>query len=288
MERLLARAETCGPRSGARADLRRSSKVAGLYGRRSRSPGTRRAGLGAARALLRRDRRRAGAFDAYGQAFALEPSDRGTLEELAALAARTNRWADLTRAVEAVLAAGSLAPEEVRELNLQAAEWYEERLADLGNAEKRLRGALEADAESTDAMARLEALLRRPGRERDLVDLLCKRAELDLDVRAKRERLLEAARLAEAVLGDAPLVEQIYRICSTWTTTLWPGPLGSSGRRALEPPSCGARAPPRTPRWARSCGIASPACRRARSATSSRRSAPTARSSIRSPTTSRR
>lgn len=219
MERLLDRAETCSAAIEVLEPLYRGrrelGKVTGLYGRKIALAGdpADKASLERELGTLLRDETgdAAGAFDAYARAFAHEPSDRGTLEELAALAARTNRWADLTRTVDAVLAAGALAPEEVRDLSLQVAEWYEERLADLGSAEKRLRGALEADAESTDAMARLEALLRRPGRERDLVDLLCKRAELDLDARAKRERLLEAARLAEAVLGDAPLVEQIYR-----------------------------------------------------------------------------
>jgi len=220
MERLLDRAETCAaaievlePLYRTRAEL---GKVAGLFRRKiglAEDPGEK-ATLERELGTLYREEilDDTSAFDAYARAFALEPSERGTLEELATLAARTNRWADLTRAVESVLAAGSLSPDDVRELNLQAAEWYEERLSDLGNAEKRLRGALEADPESTDAMARLEALLRRPGRERDLVDLLRRRAELDLDVRVKRERLLEAARLAEAVLGDAPLVEQTYRL----------------------------------------------------------------------------
>ena len=219
MERLLDRSETCAAAIEVLEPLYRAAgelgKVAGLFGRKIALAGdpVEKALLERELGLLLRDEASdlSGAFDANRRAFAHEPNDQSTLEELAALAARTNRWADLTRAVEEVLSTAPLAPDEVRDLNLQVAEWYRGHLSDLVNAEARLRAALEADPESTDAMTRLEEILRRPGRERDLVDLLCRRAETDLDVRAKRDRLLEAARLAEAVLGDAPLVEQTYQ-----------------------------------------------------------------------------
>lgn len=219
MERLLDRPETSAaavevlePLYRVRGEL---GKVSGLFTRKiglSDDPADKASLERELGALLRDEVGDAsGAFDAYARAFAHEPTEQGTVEELSALAARTNRWADLAKVVESVLASGTLSPDEVRELSLQAAEWYQDRLSDLGGAERRLRAALEADPESTEAMERLEGLLRRPGRERDLVDLLRKRAEVDLDIRVKRDRLLEAAKLAEAVLGDAPLVEETYQ-----------------------------------------------------------------------------
>ena len=64
-----------------------------------------------------------------------------------------------------------LPDETVRDLNLKAAGWYVDHLANFAAAEAAAaRRRSPADPESTEAMAELEELLRRPGRERDLVD----------------------------------------------------------------------------------------------------------------------
>jgi len=79
------------------------------------------------------------------------------------------------------------------------------RIGDLAAAEGRLRAALDADRESGEAHSQLVDLLRASGRQSTLVAALRAWSEVEFDEDARKERLREAARLAESLLGDIGL-----------------------------------------------------------------------------------
>src|SRR5207249_8793740 len=103
-----------------------------------------------------------------------------------------------------------------RDLALRAAGWYRDRIGDVAAAEGRLRAALDADRESGEAHSQLVDLLRASGRQSTLVAALRAWAEVEFDEDARKERLREAARLAESLLGDIGLAaDSLERILST-------------------------------------------------------------------------
>jgi len=151
-----------------------------------------------------------GAFDADVAAFRLDPRDEGVLAEVERLAPAAGAWPRLVGVMEDVLARHpDLAPTEVAALNLRAAGWYQHQVGDAARAEGRLVAALAADPENAEALAMLEGLQRAPGRERDLVATLRRRAELELDSESRKAMLREAAEIAEARLGDVDAAAEL-------------------------------------------------------------------------------
>ncbi|MBX3249736.1 MAG: tetratricopeptide repeat protein [Myxococcales bacterium] len=144
------------------------------------------------------------------RAFTVDPRDATLLAELERLAAGAGAWESLRGLVEELDEAGALDGDLRRDLNLRAAGWYRVHLGDLGAAEARLRVALEADPESHDAHEALIEALREGGREVELVAALRAWSEVENDDLAKRDRLCEAARLAESALGDTSLAATLY------------------------------------------------------------------------------
>jgi len=150
-----------------------------------------------------------GAFDANVEAFRLDPRDEGVLAEIERLAPAAGTWPRLVGVVEDVLARHTeLAPVEVAALNLRAAGWYRHHVDDTARAEERLLAALAADPENTDALEMLEGIQRAPGRERDLVATLRRRAELELDSELRKGMLREAAEIAETRMGDVDVAAE--------------------------------------------------------------------------------
>jgi tetratricopeptide (TPR) repeat protein len=143
-----------------------------------------------------------GALDAQVRAFGIDPRDEQTLSELERLAPAAGSWERLRGVVESALSAHTLEPMDVAALNLRAARWYLDHLEDAAAGEARLLATLDADPESLDALELLEGVRRAPGRTVDLVATLRRRAELELDVDARKRMLREAATLAETTLGD--------------------------------------------------------------------------------------
>lgn len=141
------------------------------------------------------------ALGALRQAFELDPRDIGLLEEVERLAGMTGAWDGLRGMIEAVVESDELDRLGRFELNLRAASWYRDRLGDLEATEGRLRAAIAIDAEARQGHEELVALLRAPGREEDLIGALRAWADVELDEFEKKERLREAARLAESALG---------------------------------------------------------------------------------------
>jgi tetratricopeptide (TPR) repeat protein len=163
-------------------------------------------------ARLREDRLGdlSGAFDASVLAFRLDPRDESVLAEVERLAPSAGAWSRLVGVMEDVLAQhGDLAPTESAALNLRAAGWYQNHIGDARRAEERLVAALAAEPESGEALEMLEGLQRAPGRVRDLVATLRRRAELELDSEARKGMLREASEIAEVRLGDVDAAAEL-------------------------------------------------------------------------------
>lgn len=143
------------------------------------------------------------ALEAVRSAFLLDPRDEGLLTDLERLAGMTGEWETLRGVVEEVVQSDQVDRLLARDLNVRAAGWYRDRLGDAEAAEARLRAAIEDADRSPELHEQLVDLLRTPGREADLVTALREWAEAEDDVYSKKERLREAARLAESALGDA-------------------------------------------------------------------------------------
>lgn len=151
------------------------------------------------------------ALEALARAFALDPTDEALLGELERLAGAGDAWESLRGVVEAVCRDESLAGMMRRDLHLRAAGWYRDHLGDVEAAEGRLRDAVAADRDAGEAHAQLVELLREPGREKDLVPALRAWAAVEMDVEAKRDRLHEAAALAESGLGELETAAECYQ-----------------------------------------------------------------------------
>ncbi|MCB9619521.1 MAG: hypothetical protein H6724_08740 [Sandaracinus sp.] len=150
------------------------------------------------------------ALGSLRKAFVIDPRDMVLLGDLERLATASGAWDSLRGLVEGLADEGKLDDDLARDLNLRAAGWYRDRLADLPAAEARFRAALDADGELPEAHEGLVEILRSGGREAELVAGLRTWAEVELDEHAKKERLREAARLAESALGDARLAGELY------------------------------------------------------------------------------
>ena len=144
-------------------------------------------------------------LDALRRAFLLDPRDEILLNDLERLASAADAWESLRGLVSSIGEREDLDRMIVRDLNLRAASWYRDRLQDPVAAEERLREAIEADPDAGDAHGQLSELLRGPGREADLVATLRAWAEVEMDGGLRRERLVEAARLAEDSVGDVTI-----------------------------------------------------------------------------------
>ena len=150
------------------------------------------------------------ALEALCKAFQMDPRDLALLDDIERLAAASGRWEALRGLVEAAGESEDLDRDLRRELNLRAARWYRDHLQDTAAAEARLRAALDADSESAEAHEQLVDLLREPGREAALVEAVRRWAAVEYDSEAKKRRLREAARLAEAALGDPGTAADCY------------------------------------------------------------------------------
>jgi tetratricopeptide (TPR) repeat protein len=154
---------------------------------------------------------REGALEAWVSAFGLDPRDATALDEAERLAGATGAWPRLRGLVENAIDGGKVDRDARRDLDLRAASWYRDRLGDVAAAEARLRSAVIADRESEAAHGQLVELLRSGGREEDLTSALSAWADVELDETAKKERLREAAALAEGALNDVDRAAGLLR-----------------------------------------------------------------------------
>ncbi|MDQ3032095.1 MAG: hypothetical protein M3Y87_06740, partial [Myxococcota bacterium] len=145
------------------------------------------------------------------RAFEIDRRDESLLAEIERLAAIVDGWEGLRGLIERIGESPELDASTRRDLELRAASWYRDRLSDLESAEAALVRAVAADRESQEAHAQLTELLREPGREKDLVAALRAWAQVEYDELAKKDRLRDAARLAESALGDATQAALLYQ-----------------------------------------------------------------------------
>ncbi len=138
------------------------------------------------------------------------PGESQLLDEVERLAALTDDWQSATEAFrDAIGSSNSLGSQRTAELLEKLAEWYERRLKDPRAAEAALLQALGEEPSREELLLSIERLQREPGRERDLIVTLERRAKLSLD--ADREGILrEAVGLARS-LADSALAERLLR-----------------------------------------------------------------------------
>lgn len=145
------------------------------------------------------------------QGLADDPTDAALLDEIERLAPITGAWADAAQAVlSAVEAAEGLDPVSGRELCVRVASWQRDKLGDRAAAEAALVKASEFEPDNDEVLAELEALQTDPGRERDLIATLERRARLALDDEERLGMYRRAKELCDG-LGDAALGERLLR-----------------------------------------------------------------------------
>jgi tetratricopeptide (TPR) repeat protein len=156
------------------------------------------------------------------QGLADDPSDSALLEQIERLAPITGNWEGAASALrDAVDKKMDLMPDVARDLSVRVAVWYRDHAHDQKSAEKALEKALEYDANSDEVLVQIEQLQVAPGRERDLVQTLRRRATLQLDDDARVALYRRAKELADS-LGDRDLAEAVLReLLSKDDTNQW-------------------------------------------------------------------
>lgn len=153
----------------------------------------------------------AAAFDAFAQAFSIDPREVATLDELERLAGAQGGWMALVETAEKVLEQGKLeAPDDV-ELALKIARWAASQVGDPRMAEAKYRAVLEREPEHKEAISALVDLLRNLGRFEDLLPVLKKQAGITYDYESKKEVLFQAAKVAQFELGNTAKAIESYR-----------------------------------------------------------------------------
>lgn len=153
----------------------------------------------------------AAALSTLTRAFEIDRRDESMLDEIERLATIVDGWEGLRGLIERVGESSELDGASRRDLELRAAGWYRDRMSDPESAEAALRRAIAADRESTGAHSQLADLLATPGREQELIDVLCVWAEVEYDEIEKKDRLRRAARLSESALRDTAQAARLYR-----------------------------------------------------------------------------
>jgi golgin subfamily B member 1 len=150
------------------------------------------------------------------------PEDTALLEEIERLAGVTGEWSQAGQALSGALATRtSLPPESGVELSLRLAGWYRDHARDGASAEAALERALLLDPASDEVLLAIEQLQHAPGRERDLLATLRRRAKLQVEEPRREELYRQAKALAEGS-GDAGAAEAVLReLLSQDDTNSW-------------------------------------------------------------------
>ncbi|MFC1642267.1 tetratricopeptide repeat protein [Myxococcota bacterium] len=140
-----------------------------------------------------------------------DPTDATLLDELEDMATATRQWREAAEECEKALDASSgVASAAMREVCVRLAGWWREQVRDGAAAERVLEKALVVEPSSDEVLALLEVLQREPGRERQLLVTLRKRAALELDDTGREELMRQAKSLADQ-LGEPAQSEEILR-----------------------------------------------------------------------------
>lgn len=211
---------------GVYRSTQRGADLGRLYARRvDRAEGVRgrtRARLDLARVLENEAGDAAQAQRAVESAVAEEPGDAEALAELERLAGVTSNWQSAADALGRALDALDKAARRESSSNLSAlagmgelwarlGTWRRDRVLDMRGAELAFTRALDMDPENIELVRALEELTRSPGRERDRIAVLRRLGKLEGDPERKRELAKEATDIAENVLADPRLAEDVLR-----------------------------------------------------------------------------
>ncbi|MBS2012098.1 MAG: tetratricopeptide repeat protein [Deltaproteobacteria bacterium] len=206
--------------TGRGADLGR------LYARRvDRAEGVRgrtRARLELARVLENEGADAAGAQRAVEAAVNEDPLDADAMSELERLAEKTANWQGAADALAKALDAADKAARKdsssslggvtgMGELWARLGKWRRDHVSDLRGAELAFTRALDTDPENAELVRALEELTRAPGRERDRIAVLRRLVKLEGEPERKREIAREAMEMAENVLADPRVAEEVLR-----------------------------------------------------------------------------
>ena len=168
-----------------------------------------------------------GAWDAYAQAFAEDPTSADAREALEGLANRLDRWPQLVSLYEAALRK-KLSSSLERELLLVVAVAYDEKLGKSEKAVEYFRRAQEIVPEDASALEALERLYTRTERWPDLIDTLRKKADLVSDAGER-----EAIRVRIATVYEEMLASPDDAI-SAWREVRAENPENAQALRALD------------------------------------------------------
>lgn len=198
-----------------------------LYARRvDRAEGVRgrtRARLELARVLENEGADLPGAQRAVEAAVVEDPQDGDALTELERLADKSGNWQSAADSLAKALDLQDKAAKQSSSASLSGAtsgggelwarlgKWRRDRVEDTRGAELAFTRALDLDPENVELVRSLEELTRAPGRERDRIAVLRRLGRLEGDPAKKREHAREATEMAENVLADPRLAEEVLR-----------------------------------------------------------------------------
>lgn len=206
----------------------RGADLGRLYARRvDRAEGVRgrtRARLELARVLENEGADPPAAQRAVEAAVVDDPQDVDALTELERLAEKTGAWSSAADALARALDAQDKAAKLQSSQNLSAVasggggelwarlgRWRRDRVEDPRGAELAFTRALDLDPENVELVRSLEELTRAPGRERDRIAVLRRLGRLEGEPAKKREVAREAMEMAENVVADPRLAEEVLR-----------------------------------------------------------------------------
>ena len=150
------------------------------------------------------------AFEAWSAAFAEDPSEAGPRDALNRLAAAGGEYARLAEVYEAQLAQ-SIDPELEQTLAWHVAGLYEDRLDNPGRAVDFLRRIAVVPGQEVAALARLEVLLTKLGRWKDLEEVLEREVEVTHDGTQQATLLASLGELRLGKLADREGAVQAFR-----------------------------------------------------------------------------
>jgi tetratricopeptide (TPR) repeat protein len=165
----------------------------------------------------------AAAQRAIEQGLIESPGDAELLEELERLAGITG---DFTSAADSLRQAienqrERILPDLACALARRLSSWHRDRRNDPSAAESALLYGLEFDPDNEELLIELEALQQKPGRERDLVATLRRRATLESSPETRADLYQQAKALADG-LNDEKLAEGLLReLLALDDTNLW-------------------------------------------------------------------
>jgi tetratricopeptide (TPR) repeat protein len=150
------------------------------------------------------------AFDAWAAAFAEDPRELAPREALERLAEKINEPARLAEVYQSKLD-DSLDPDLEQTLAWRLASLYEEKLGDPDKAVEMLRRLTNLPGQEQPALARLEVLLERLGRHRELEEVLDREAELQSDPAQQATFLVSLGELRQSRLEDLEGAVRAFR-----------------------------------------------------------------------------